>query len=219
MALFNPISWKITSGDNLDLHGKEVNQTKLDFFDKKSAKEFIQRELDKLTCEGCGGQRIKGGTLDVELRYVRLYRQETVDGWFGEKRKDINFKSVYRIIGSHLDGEVTCKSCKRSTTSLPSENFPLVSLYSVGSFVNFLNAIPVERRDKFIKEHLTREAIERPHRMKEVLQLAVRWLEGAKDAESRNNKRATITSLATVCATMLDGEEADILLRSFGIEV
>lgn len=89
------ISYDFKIIDDKDQHG---DVTPMDFDCWGDLQREIKRMLREFTCPACGGQQVTGSGVIVTCGKVRLFRHQTVKGWFGgTKHKDEFLKKVWRV--------------------------------------------------------------------------------------------------------------------------
>ena len=103
-----------------ELHGQNAVEGHNDFPSKKELKNTIKAIFKNYTCPKCGGHRIDGDKVVVEIGKVSMFKEEQKKGFFGSKFVDKHEKDVYRVHNIYLEssgflssaGYLRCKSCK-----------------------------------------------------------------------------------------------------------
>ncbi len=71
-------------------------------------------------CPNCGGHRIEGDKVVVEIGKVRFFKEVYKKGFWGGKHVDKHDRDVFRVYNIYLEpsgflsfaGYIRCKSCK-----------------------------------------------------------------------------------------------------------
>ena len=106
-----------------EAHGLQAVMGDHDFDSKGDLKEAIKRHFADYACPQCGGHRIEGDKIVVEIGKLRLFREEKRQRLFGllaDKYVVKHEKDVWRMYGLFLEssgflssaGYLRCKSCK-----------------------------------------------------------------------------------------------------------
>lgn len=115
------ISFALEEKETEKLHGNQVYETDNDFSSKSELKDSIKQLLRDFTCPECGGHKVKGSGVMVEMGKVRMYREVEKKGLFGgTKYAEEHIKDVWRVYGVGLrsgaflgpdPGILKCKNC------------------------------------------------------------------------------------------------------------
>lgn len=117
------IYWEFNELNMQELHGNQAYDTDKDFESRSDAKQHINNQLKYATCPNCGGKKLDGNNVRVDIRKVKMYKQHSKKGMFGgEKYVDEHWKTVYRISDIYLKdggilggaGHIKCASCKHT---------------------------------------------------------------------------------------------------------
>jgi len=115
------INYEFEKRETEKLYGNQIYETDKDFDSKDNLIQYLKKIFENCTCEYCGGHRISGNGLIVEVGIVQMYKQEKKKKFFGgEKWVDIRWKTVWRIYDMYLKGRkflipagsLKCLSCK-----------------------------------------------------------------------------------------------------------
>lgn len=105
--------------DTEELHGNNAVVGNYDFNTKKELKARVKQVIKNYACPSCGGHRVDGDKLVVEIGKVRFYKETYKKGFFGGKYTEKHQKDMFRIYGIYLQasgflsfaGYLKCKSC------------------------------------------------------------------------------------------------------------
>lgn len=115
------ISWNFDYIKDIELYGNQAYDTDKDFKSVSDAKKHINSMLKHYQCENCGGKRMTGHGVIIEIHKVKMYKQILKKGMFGgEKYVDEHWKTVQRVENMYVKsggflggaGVIECKSCK-----------------------------------------------------------------------------------------------------------
>lgn len=106
-----------------EAHGLQAVMGDNDFLSKGELKETIKRHFADYACPQCGGHRIEGDKIVVEIGRLRFFREEKrkrLFGLLGDKYVETHEKDVWRVYRIYLEssgflssaGYLRCKSCK-----------------------------------------------------------------------------------------------------------
>ncbi len=105
----------------MELYGNQAFDTDKDFKSVSDAKKHINNMFKYYECDNCGGKRVSGYGVCVEIHKVKMYKQVLKKGLFGgEKYIDKHWKTVQRVENIYIkqggflggSGYIECKSCK-----------------------------------------------------------------------------------------------------------
>ena len=115
------IDWEFKYLNDQDLYGNQAYDTDQDFPSKSDAKKHLKQMFKNYQCQSCGGRKLNGHGVIVEICKTKMYLQHSKRGLFGgEKYVDKHWKTVWRVHNIYLksggffggSGVIECKSCK-----------------------------------------------------------------------------------------------------------
>ena len=103
-----------------ELYGDLAIESSNDFSSMKELKQTIKDIFSEYACPNCGGHRVEGNKVIVEIGKIRMFKEVKKEGFFGSKYVDKHDRDVYRIYNIYLEpsgflsfaGYIQCKSCK-----------------------------------------------------------------------------------------------------------
>jgi len=114
------ISFEYENRQTKELHGNNAIEENYDFSTEKELKKTIKRIFKNYQCPNCGGHKMDGNRLIVEIGKIKFFREVIEKGFFGSKYVSKHDKDVWRIYNIYLKrsgfltpaGFIRCKSCK-----------------------------------------------------------------------------------------------------------
>lgn len=114
------IKFEYKEKDMKEVHGRTETRGNTDYNKKTELKKEIKNIFKNYECPNCGGHRVNGDGVVVEIGRVRFFREVKKKGMFGTKYVDKHDRDVYRIYTIYLEsdgflsaaGYLRCKSCK-----------------------------------------------------------------------------------------------------------
>jgi len=117
------ISFNYKEKADEEAHGVNAVAGSNDFSSKKELKQAVKTLFEKYQCPNCGGHRIEGNGVIVEIGKMKFFHEELKKGFFGSKHVEKHIKDVWRVHNIYLElsgmfsflspaGYIRCKSCK-----------------------------------------------------------------------------------------------------------
>ena len=107
-----------------ELYGKQAYDTDQDYQSKSEAKKYLKSMFKNYECLSCGGRKIDGDGIVVEICKTKMFKQHSKKGFFGGvKHIDEHWKTIWRINNIYAKaggffggaGYMECRSCKKKT--------------------------------------------------------------------------------------------------------
>ena len=103
-----------------EIHGNKFSKASKEYSKKSELKKDIKSIMKNYECPKCGGHRINGERVVVEIGKVRLFREEKKEGIFRTKYIEKHDRDIYQVYNVYLEsggflssaGYLRCKSCK-----------------------------------------------------------------------------------------------------------
>lgn len=107
----------------IEAHGYNAVMGENDFSSKSDLKNAIKSLFNNFKCPSCGGHRIEGDKINVEIGKVKFFQEEKrkrLFGLLGETHVEKHEKDIWRLYGVFFEssgflssaGYIKCKSCK-----------------------------------------------------------------------------------------------------------
>lgn len=114
------ISFNYDEKPSKEIYGNSHAGEGKDFSSMKELKIYIRSMFKSYTCPNCGGHKIDGDKIIVEIGKIRFFKEVEKKGFFGIKYTNKHDGDIYRVFNIHLKpsgflsfaGYIRCNSCK-----------------------------------------------------------------------------------------------------------
>lgn len=114
------VSYSFEEKETQELHGNHSIDGDNDFSTKRALKKYVKGVFKNYSCPSCGGHRVDGERITVEIGKIKFFKEIKKNGFF-RKVKFVNkhYKDSYRIYNIKIEsggflkfaGYLRCKSC------------------------------------------------------------------------------------------------------------